>query len=146
MRVIIQRVTEASVLVDGLVQGKIGSGILALSGIAVDDDPKRLSSMAQKIVNLRIFPDARGKFQHSLLEQNYGILLVPQFTLFADTSKGRRPEFFGAMKPPQAEEMFLSFVEEFKRLGVSPVEKGVFGAEMSVSLVNHGPVTISLQT
>ncbi len=145
MRVILQLVSEASVSVDGEVCGQIGQGLLLLAGVAAGDNKSKLRLMAEKIANMRIFPDQRGKFHFSLLDNRFGVLIIPQFTLFADTSKGRRPEFFGAMKPPQAEEFFLDFVREFGRLGVAPVEKGVFGEEMKVSLVNHGPVTISLE-
>ncbi|HQH27636.1 MAG TPA: D-aminoacyl-tRNA deacylase [Oligoflexia bacterium] len=145
MKVIIQRVSEASVSVTGQTAGCIGAGLMLLAGIAADDTREKLRPMAEKIANMRIFPDESGRFHYSLLDTKGGVLVVPQFTLFADTSKGRRPEFFGAMKPPLAEELFAAFCWEFSLLGISPVEKGVFGAEMHVALVNHGPVTIIVE-
>mgnify|MGYP000844984378 CR=1 FL=1 len=145
MKVIIQRVSQAEVRVDDEVVGRIGRGFMLLCGIAAQDNETKLSQMAHKIANLRVFPDENGRFHYSLLDISGGVLLVPQFTLFADTSKGRRPEFFGAMKPPQAEELFSLFCSEFKHLGINPVESGVFGAMMDVSLTNQGPTTISLE-
>ncbi len=145
MRVILQRVSEASVRVDGKVIGAIERGLLLLVGIAQEDTPEVLAPMADKIVQMRVFPDADGRFHHSVLEVNGGVLLVPQFTLFANTSKGRRPDFFGAMKPPGAAEYFNQFVELFRQRGVEQVQQGEFGADMKVALINDGPVTISVE-
>jgi D-aminoacyl-tRNA deacylase len=113
--------------------------------MAVGDERSNLRSMAEKIVNLRIFPDDRERFHFSLLDIAGAVLVVPQFTLFADTSKGRRPEFFGTMKPPQAEEFFHAFAQDFVGLGISPVAKGVFGTKMKVEPLNDGPVSIFVE-
>lgn len=146
MKVILQRVSEASVRVDGECIASIERGLLLLVGIGEEDTPEVFAPMAEKIIQMRVFPDSAGRFHHSLLEVQGGLLLVPQFTLFANTSKGRRPDFFGAMKPPQASDYFESFVAQFRERGVSRVEQGKFGADMKVSLVNDGPVTISLES
>ena len=144
MKVLLQRVIQASVNVNQETVGRIGKGYLLLSGIAVDDEPSKLKTMAEKIVSLRLFPDDKGRFHHTLAEVRGEVLVIPQFTLFADTSKGRRPEFFKAMKPPQAEDYFQFFVSELRDLRISRVEKGIFGADMQVSLISDGPVTIPL--
>ena len=145
MKVLLQRVQEASVAVAGEGIAQIGQGLLLFVGIAAEDSEAKLRPMAEKVAQLRIFPDERGRFHHSLLEVGGEALCVSQFTLIADTSKGRRPDFFGAMKPPQAEELFDGFVEQLRSLGVSEVACGRFGAKMEVSLVNDGPVTILLE-
>ncbi len=122
-----------------------GSGILALVGFAEGDRKKVISPMIKKLVNLRIFPDEKGRFDKSLLDISGSLLLVPQFTLYADTGKGRRPEFFTALNPEEACELFLFACEEAKMvLGEANVAQGVFGADMKVSLLNDGPVTIML--
>ncbi len=145
MRVVIQRVNEASVTVDGQVVGAIGQGLLVLAGMAPDDDDKTLEIMAQKIVNLRIFEDDAGKMNRSLLDVGGELLVVSQFTLFADCRKGRRPSFVGAAPPHQASELFDRFVNILR--GMCPrVETGVFQAMMEVRLCNWGPVTIILDS
>lgn len=116
-----------------------------LVGIGVEDSKSSLSQMARKIAHLRIFSDQAGKFQHSVLEVNGGVICIPQFTLFADTKKGRRPEFFGAMRPPEAEDLFDAFCEELLLLGITRIERGVFGAHMEVELTNDGPVSLMLE-
>ncbi|MCB0323111.1 MAG: D-tyrosyl-tRNA(Tyr) deacylase [Bdellovibrionales bacterium] len=146
MRICLQRVSEASVTIAGERTASIGRGLLLLVGIAQDDDGSQLQPMAEKIAQMRIFPDERGRFHHSLIDIGGAVLLVPQFTLFADTTKGRRPDFFGAMKPPRAAELFTEFAAVWAALGISPVATGVFGAEMQVGLVNDGPVTIWLES
>ena len=145
MKVVIQRVKQASVTVNQTVCGRIEQGLVILVGIAATDSEDKLKKMAEKILNLRIFPDNNGKLSHSLLDMKFGVLLVPQFTLFADCSKGRRPNFDAAMKPPMAEELFKQFVDYFREFGVSQVQTGIFGADMEVTLVNFGPLTIGLE-
>ncbi len=145
MKVLLQRVAFAKVAVDGKIAGEIGKGLLLLVGIAQGDDGKKLAPMAAKITNMRIFENEKSHFDRSLMDVGGGVLLVPQFTLFADTSKGRRPEFFGAMEPNGASAFFDRFVEEFRKLGVSPVQTGIFGAHMHVELENDGPVTLMLE-
>ncbi len=142
MKVLLQRVSSASVTVDGTVRGAIDRGLLLLVGFGQGDTVAALAPMAEKLAVMRIFPNEQGRFHFSVKDIGGGVLLIPQFTLFADTSKGRRPEFFGALPPAEATKLFDAFVEEFTKLGVSPVEKGVFGADMKVSLLNDGPVTI----
>ncbi|MBP9838938.1 MAG: D-tyrosyl-tRNA(Tyr) deacylase [Proteobacteria bacterium] len=146
MKNIIQRVNSASVKVEGKIVGSIEKGILLLSGFGVEDTAINIQSVADKIVNMRIFTNEKGRFDHSLLELKESILVVPQFTLYADTSKGRRPEFFQAMPPKEAEVMFLNYLNCFKGYGLKAVESGIFGADMKVSLENDGPVTIILES
>ena len=138
----LQRVGWSRVSVDGEVVGEIGRGLLLLVGIAEGDTEAKLAPMASKLCNMRIFENEKSHFDRSLLDVGGEVLLVPQFTLFADTSKGRRPEFFGAMKPDGASPLFDCFVEEFRKLSISGVATGVFGAHMHVELENDGPVTI----
>lgn len=145
MRAILQRVREASVTVDGAVVGQIGPGLLVLAGMAEGDDEAALQLMASKIVNLRIFQDEAGKMNRSLLDAGGALLVVSQFTLFADCRKGRRPNFMGAAPPDVARELFDRFVGHLKALGPR-VETGVFQAMMDVSLTNWGPVTIVLDS
>ncbi len=144
MRVLLQRVSSASVSVDGRVVGAIDRGVLLLTGFGVADGNADLHRAAQRIVNLRIFADHRGKLQHTLGETGGGILAVPQFTLYARTDRGRRPDFTGALAPDAAARRFDEFVEALRRVH-DPVRTGTFGADMSVSLVNDGPFTLSLE-
>ena len=145
MKIVLQRVSQASVEVEGKVVGEIETGIMALCGFGKEDDSSCLAPLASKLANLRIFPDEKGRFHYSLLDTEGGLLCVPQFTLYADTSKGRRPEFFSAKDPGEAIKLFDAFVLGCKNQGLKKVESGVFGAEMKVSLVNEGPVTITLE-
>ena len=145
MRVIIQRVSRASVSVEGTTVGAIGAGLLLLVGFGKTDSFETLKPMAEKIVAMRIFSDERGRFDASLLETKGAVLAVPQFTLYAETSKGRRPEFFDALAPEPASQLFTQFKETLRHAGVAQVESGVFGAYMQVELVNDGPVTITLE-
>lgn len=145
MKAILQRVREASVTVDGEAVGQIGPGLLVLAGVAEGDEEATLQLMASKIVNLRIFEDEAGKMNRSLLESGGSLLVVSQFTLFADCRKGRRPNFMGAAPPDVAREMFDRFVDRLRALGPS-VETGVFQAMMEVRLTNWGPVTIMLDS
>ena len=144
MKVVIQRVNSASVKVDGEVVGAIDKGLLLLVGFGKDDSEQALIPVAKKISNMRLFPDKNKKFDKSVLETSGGVLAVPQFTLFADTSKGRRPEFFSALNPDEATQLFETFLTCLKDTGISKVESGRFGAYMQVSLENDGPVTIIL--
>lgn len=145
MKVVLQRVHEASVTVDGQVVGAIGKGLLVLAGIAPGDTEPVLRTMADKIVHLRIFEDDAGKMNRSLSETGGELLVVSQFTLFADCRKGRRPSFVGAAPPEFAARQFARFVEVLRALGPR-VETGIFQAMMEVRLVNWGPVTIVLDS
>ena len=144
MRVIVQRVSSAQVSVDGTVTGAIGSGLLALVAIGDGDGEAELQWMADKLVRLRIFDDAAGRFDRSLLDVGGAVLSVSQFTLFADTRKGTRPSFTSAAAPAEAEHLWLRFNELVAATGVR-VAAGVFGAHMDVALVNDGPVTMQLE-
>ncbi len=145
MKVLLQRVSRAAVTVQGKPISQIDSGLLLLTGIAEGDDLEVIKSFAKKIATLRVFPDDRGRFDRSLLDIKGQALVVSQFTLFADTSKGRRPEFFKAAKPEIAKPLCDKFVEALRSEGVEDVQQGEFGAHMLVELVNDGPVTIMLE-
>ena len=147
MKVVLQRVSRAEVRVASRVTGKIGPGFLVLAGFAPTDTEAQLAWMAEKIIGLRVFGDAEGKMNRDLAEVNGGILVVSQFTLYGDASKGRRPSFIGAAPPSLAiplYEKFLAFLKE-KGGGKIAVETGEFGAMMDVELVNDGPVTLILE-
>jgi D-tyrosyl-tRNA(Tyr) deacylase len=143
VRAVVQRVREASVSVADDVVGAIGPGVLVLLGIAEGDTPDVGAGLAGKVARLRIFENEEGRFDRSLLDVEGAALVVSQFTLIADTRKGNRPSFTGAAAPEQAEPLYGSFCDALAALGV-PVERGVFGERMAVSLVNDGPVTIVL--
>ena len=145
MRAVLQRVKEASVTVDGKITGQIGQGLLVLLGVGKGDTEKDLDFMVDKIPMLRIFEDAAGKMNLSLMDTSKALLAVSQFTLFADTKKGRRPSFIDAMAPEEAKRMYASFCERCRALGLN-VQEGVFAADMKVALVNDGPVTICLDS
>ncbi|MDJ0957731.1 MAG: D-aminoacyl-tRNA deacylase [Arenicellales bacterium] len=142
MKILLQRVSRASVRIEGKVVGAIDRGLLLLVGFGHMDDTDVLLPMANKLANLRVFPDEQGRFQYSLLDIEGAALLVPQFTLYADTKKGRRPDFTRSMKPEAAAGLFEEFVAVVRSSGVQKVESGRFGADMQVELVNDGPVTI----
>ena len=144
MRAVVQRVKEASVTVDGRIVGSIGRGLMVLVGIAQGDSASDIPWMIDKIINLRIFERENGKFDESLLDVGGELLLVSQFTLYGDCSKGRRPSFSNAMAADQARELFGLFVAK-AREKVNKVESGVFQASMDVALVNEGPVTIIVE-
>lgn len=144
MKVVIQRVKEAQVTIDDVLVGDISQGLLLLVGVGPDDEQEDLDYAVRKITNMRIFSDDMGKMNLSIQDIKGSILSVSQFTLFAETKKGNRPAFTGAAKPDKAEKMYLDFNEALAQF--VPVETGVFGADMQVSLVNDGPVTIILDT
>jgi D-tyrosyl-tRNA(Tyr) deacylase len=144
MKAVIQRVKEASVEVDGQMVGKINRGLLIFVGIGKDDDEKGIDWMIDKIINLRIF-EKEGKFDQSLLDVKGDILLVSQFTLYGDCSKGRRPSFSNAMEVEKARDLFEVFVAK-AREKVARVETGVFQAHMDVKLTNDGPVTLIINS
>ena len=141
MRVVVQRVTQASVTADGVIVGEIAHGLLLLVGVAPADDAGTARRVAEKIAGMRIFADSAGRFDRSLLDTNGAALVVSQFTLLADVRKGRRPSFTAAAPPEIAAPLVEAFGAALRALGV-PVATGVFSAKMSVSLVNDGPVTI----
>ncbi|MBD1868709.1 D-tyrosyl-tRNA(Tyr) deacylase [Cyanobacteria bacterium FACHB-471] len=145
MRVVLQRVTHSQVVVDGEVIGLIGRGLNLLVGIADSDTEAELEWMARKCLELRIFPDASGKFDRSVLDIQGELLVVSQFTLYGDCRKGRRPSFDKAAAPASAESLYNQFVEKLQQSGLK-VETGKFGAMMQVSIENDGPVTLLLET
>lgn len=145
MRALLQRVSRAQVRVDGDPIATIGTGILALVGITQEDAVEDIVYLSEKILNLRIFPNDTGTFDRSLLDIHGEILAVSQFTLYAETWKGRRPSFVQAAAPDKAEPLFNRFVARLADAGVS-VQTGQFGAMMDVELVNDGPVTILLDS
>jgi len=144
MRVVLQRVGEASVTVEGRRVGAIEAGVLLLVGFREEDDDEVLDWMARKVVDLRIFPDDQGRMNRSLAEAGGGILIVSQFTLYGDVRKGRRPSFVHAAQPSTARRHYEAFLARMRVLAPGPVEAGEFGAMMAVSLVNDGPVTLVL--
>ncbi|HEX5584857.1 D-aminoacyl-tRNA deacylase [Gaiella sp.] len=143
MRAVVQRVTKAAVRVDGETVGACGAGLLVLVGARNEDTLQTAERLAAKIARLRIFPDADGRFDRSLLDSGGGALVVSQFTLLGDTRKGNRPSFTDAAPPEHAEPLVERFADALRELGVH-VETGVFSAWMEVELVNDGPVTIVL--
>ena len=145
MKVLLQRVTRASVSVAGEVVGKVNRGLVVFVGVANEDTEKDAQYLVQKIVNLRIFADEEGKFNLSVLDINGELLLVSQFTLMADTRKGRRPSFVEAAPPDRAEELFHYFVEQTSATGLK-VATGRFQQYMQVEIHNDGPVTILLDS
>jgi D-tyrosyl-tRNA(Tyr) deacylase len=144
MRALIQRVSSASVTVDGQVIGEIGTGLVILVCAMQDDQPAQADALAAKIAKLRIFADAAGKMNRSVLDVDGGALVVSQFTLAADTSRGNRPGFSTAALPAEGEPLYERFKQTLAAQGV-PVETGQFGAQMNVALVNDGPVTIWME-
>jgi D-tyrosyl-tRNA(Tyr) deacylase len=145
MRLVIQRVKEAKVIVNGSTTGSIRSGILVLIGISREDTRAEADYMLDKLLGLRIFPDENGKMNRNIRESGGALLLVSQFTLYGDCRKGRRPSFDRAAPPQQAQGLYEYLVESARR-GTVPVETGVFQATMEVHLINDGPVTILLDS
>ncbi len=146
MRLVIQRVRSAEVVVANAVTGRIGAGLLVLAGFAPTDAPAQLAWMARKLVQLRIFADDADQMNRSVLDTGGDVLVVSQFTLLADARKGNRPSYAGAAPPAVAEPLYREFVALVAELLGRPVPTGVFGADMQVSLVNDGPVTIVLDS
>ncbi len=144
MKAVLQRVSQASVSVDGEVVSEIGNGLLILLGVAPEDNGEVAEKLADKIAHLRVFEDDEDKMNLSLLDVGGKALVVSQFTLYADTSRGRRPSFIGAAQPEMAEPLVEDFAQMLVDRGV-PTQMGVFGARMEVSLVNNGPVTIVME-
>lgn len=142
---LIQRVERASVTSGGALLGRIGRGLLVFVGIARNDGPEQVRWMCEKIVKLRIFEDEAGRMNRSVADVRGGILVVPQFTLYADANKGHRPGFAEAAEPENAAPLYAETVRLLSELAPLPVETGSFGAEMEVELVNNGPVTILLE-
>lgn len=145
MRAVLQRVSRASVSIDGQVVGAIDTGLLVLLGVAPSDTPAQVQWLADKVVNLRLFTDDEGKMNRSLLDVGGAALLVSQFTLYGDTRKGRRPSFTDAAPPTLAIPLYEAFVAAVAAFGV-PTATGRFGADMAVELVNDGPVTLIIDT
>jgi D-aminoacyl-tRNA deacylase len=145
VKVVVQRVSRASVRVDGTIRAEIGAGMLVLLGVAEADTGAEASILARKVARLRVFANLEGRFDRSLLDTGGSALVVSQFTLLADTAKGNRPSFTAAAAPARAERLYEIFCDELRAQGVQ-VETGVFGARMEVELVNEGPVTVALET
>lgn len=146
MRAVIQRVKEASVKVDGRITGQIGNGLLVLVGIEDSDTEEDIDWLAKKIAGLRIFDDENGVMNRSVMDIDGKILAVSQFTLMASTKKGNRPSYIRASKGPVAEPMYEKFCLALEKETGKKTEKGIFGADMKVSLLNDGPVTIIMDT
>lgn len=145
MRAVLQRVTQASVAVEGKIVGEIGAGLLVLLGVAKTDAQADADFLVQKVLNLRIFEDEAGKMNRSVKEEGGALLVVSQFTLYGDCRKGRRPSFDDAAGAEQARALYESFVAQARLAGVR-VETGIFQAHMAVSLLNDGPVTLIVES
>jgi len=146
MKALIQRVASASVVVEVDCVAEINTGLLVLLGVIESDTQKEASWLASKVLNMRIFNDAEGKMNLSLLDVGGEALVVSQFTLYADARKGNRPSYIQAARPEIAEPLYKTFVAEMEKLMGKKVPTGIFGADMKVQLVNDGPVTIILET
>ena len=146
MKALIQRVKNASVSVDGEHRASIEHGLLVLLGITDSDTTAEADWLAAKVANIRIFNDDSGKMNHSVLETNGDVIVVSQFTLYGDASKGNRPSFIQAARPEHAEPLYEYFVVELQKHLSTAVQTGVFGADMQVSLINDGPVTIIIES
>lgn len=146
MKAMLQRVTFAEVKVDGNTVGKIDNGFLILLGVAEGDTEKEADALSAKVATLRVFTDENDKMNLSLADIDGEVLVISNFTLYADCSHGRRPNFMKAAKPDIAEPLYEYFCEKMADNGVRKVEKGIFGADMKVSLLNDGPVTIDIDT
>ena len=146
MRIVIQRVSEAAVKIEGNIVGEIQKGLLVLLGIEHEDGQDDAKYLIQKLIQLRIFSDADGKMNLSVQDVNGGILVVSQFTLHAATKKGNRPSYIRAARPEQAIPLYEYFVAELQKISAPEVQTGRFGADMKVALVNDGPVTIIMDS
>lgn len=146
MKLVIQRVTEANVSINGSIVGKIGKGLMVLVGVATGDTVKEADWLASKTAALRIFDDENGVMNRSVVDIGGDILAISQFTLLADTSRGHRPSYINAAKGNEAEPIYQHYCKSLENILQRKVEKGVFGADMKVSLVNDGPVTIIMKS
>jgi D-aminoacyl-tRNA deacylase len=146
MRVILQRVTRGSVTVDGKIVGSVDKGFVALVGMSHGDTQEQVEVLARKTANLRVFEDEQGKMNLSALDVGGGVLVISQFTLYADTRKGRRPSFIDAAAPDVASPLVDYYAERLRVEGIQRVEQGIFGATMLVEIHNDGPVTIILDS
>ena len=146
MRALIQRVKKSTLSIDNQIHSEIGEGLCILLGVGEEDTEAEAALLAEKVFHLRIFEDENGKMNRSLGDINGEALVVSQFTLYADTSHGRRPSFLGAARPETAIPLYESFMEKLQKLGTKKVVSGVFGADMLVEIHNDGPVTIWLDT
>lgn len=146
MRAVIQRVTQASCTVDEQITGIIGNGLLVLIGIEDEDSQEDMEWLSQKMVNLRIFGDEQGLMNKSIQDIEGNILLISQFTLFAQTKKGNRPSFIRAARPDKAKPMYIQMAQHLSSLLGKEVQLGIFGADMKIDLRNDGPVTIMMNT
>ena len=146
MKAIIQRVSECTVTVDGKITGEIGNGFLILLGVEKDDDEKQADKLCDKIYGLRVFTDENDKMNLSLSDIDGSVLVVSNFTLCANCRKGRRPSFDVAARPEKAEPLYEYFCRRFQEKGIQRVEKGIFGADMKVKLLNDGPVTLIIDS
>lgn len=144
MRIIIQRVKSASCKVDSKIVGEIGRGLLVFLGIKKGDLPESSDWLVNKLINLRLFPDDQGKMNLSLKDVGGEVLVISQFTLYGDCTNGRRPDFFTAALPEEAETLYLKFVDEI-RMKLGSVQTGIFGRVMEISLINDGPVTFMIE-
>lgn len=145
MKLVIQRVKEAKVEVEGEIVGKIGTGFLVLLGVSEEDTKENADYLVKKLCQLRVFTDENGKMNLALKDVGGELLIVSQFTLYADTTSGNRPSFIQAAKPEKANELYEYFCDQCEQKYGIKVEKGIFGADMQVSLLNDGPVTILIE-
>lgn len=146
MRAVLQRVSEASCCVDDKITGQIAAGLLVLLGIEENDTIEDLKWLANKIVNMRVFGDENGLMNKAITDINGRILLISQFTLFAQTKKGNRPSFIKAARPDKAIPLYEMMIKELESLSNTKIETGIFGADMKISLINDGPVTVIMDT
>lgn len=146
MRAVVQRVSEASVTIEGALKSEIKEGLLVLLGVGVDDAQEDIQWLVNKIAQLRIFPGETGTIDKSVQDINGGVLVISQFTLFASTKKGNRPSFLNSAKPEIAKPLYKQFIKSLEEKLNKKVGAGVFGADMKVGLINDGPVTISIDT
>lgn len=146
MKIVLQRVSSASVSINNEIKGQINQGFLILLGIGQDDNIDDIDWLCNKIINLRVFSDVNGKMNLSIKNINGEMLLISQFTLFASTKKGNRPSFIKSAKPDVAIPLYEQFIKKLEELTGKPVQTGEFGADMQVSLVNDGPVTITIDS
>lgn len=144
MRLLVQRVLNSNVKVDGKITGEINKGYMVLLGVTHDDDTEKADYLVKKLINLRVFEDENGKMNLNINQVGGELLIISQFTLYGNTKDGNRPSFTEAAKPEKAEELYNYFVEQCRKEGIK-TETGIFGADMKVSLINDGPVTVMLE-